>query len=66
MKKTILAVLAVLAMNSNAAYMTLIDCHFEYNADLGRNVYVGTYRSSMSNNIYRFIFNSYCPWSVNM
>ena len=65
MEKVILIVLLVASMPASAGYAELIDCRFEYTQDMGRSVYVGTYRS-MSNQLYTMFFSSYCPASINL
>lgn len=62
MKKIFL--LLFLAVTASQAGLSLINCKFEFNMDLGKSLYVGTYRS-LSGNIYQYYFDSYCPSYFN-
>ena len=59
MKKLILAILLTLSFNANAGQAYLQSCTFD------GSVYVGTYRT-LGGTYFRLIFNSYCPYTVNL
>ena len=63
MKKIIIAIAISLALASDAsAYLTLVDCHYEYKDGRGGNW--GLYRSS-DGSYYEFFFGSaWCKYNM--
>lgn len=66
MKKLWIAISALLMFSSaDAAYFTLVSCNFQFIPELGKSVYIGTYRSSMTGTTWVGHFDTYCPASIN-
>jgi len=59
MKKLTLTILLLASFNANAGQAYLQSCNFD------GSVYVGTYRT-LGGTYFRLIFNSYCPYSVDL
>ena len=55
----------ILSAPAHATLYMLESCKFKYNMDLGKNVYEGVYKSTLSGEYYKFFFESYCPASIN-
>lgn len=66
MRKTVVFIFLMAASGlAFAGYASLVSCNYEYNLDLNKSVYVGTYQA-LSGNYYRFMFDHYCPQSLNL
>ena len=66
--KKLLAIVAtafalVAASQANATYYSLVSCDYKYMPEMGKSVYVGTYKSQYGN-LFTKYFDSYCPPSI--
>jgi hypothetical protein len=66
MKKLFTTILAAgLISNASASMLTLVDCQFKFLGPTVGSKYVGLYKS-FSGNYYEMVFDSYCPYTVNL
>ena len=66
MKKFAVICLLGFSLNSFSAMLFLENCEYEYIPELGQSKYIGTYSSGMSDNIFSYTFDSYCPSTLNI
>ena len=52
--------------NSYATLAFLQSCEYKWIPEYGKNYYVGIYKSSISNNKFTKLFDSYCPQTIDL
>ena len=65
-RKFITGSLLVFSSNSSAGIALLESCNFKYIRGWGNSVYVGVYKSSVSEDRFTRTFKSYCPETIKV